>query len=218
MKCRAVIFDVGDVFYDATPWRRWLTGRLQAEGITIDYPSLCTRWEDQLVPVYRGQRPYWHAFRDLLAELRLPEAAAGCIEAAARDKAAAVAEAPLFEGVPETLAALHVRGIRLAVLSDTESLEQAVRDRLKRWEIGRYFHAVVTSAATGYVKPEPQAYAEAMSRLAVAPAESVFVGHDPGELRGAMAAGLTAIAFNNDTPVPARYHIRRFQDLLDLLD
>lgn len=205
---------MGDIFFDATPWRRALTAGLQQEHVAIDYPSLCRQWEDKLVEVYLGRRDYWEAFRELIADLRLSEEAAQRVFDFAKAKAAEVEQRTLFDGVVETLAALKAAGLKLAVLSDTESREPRVRQRLAVLGIAQYFDAVLTSIDIGSVKPSPEAYMTALQRLDVSAAEAIFVGHDQEELDGAQQCGLTAVAYNHEQGILADCCIRHFPELL----
>lgn len=207
---------MGDVFFDATVWRKALAQRLRSEGVAIDYPTLCRRWEAKLVDVYLGRRKYWDAFREFLGDLGLDEARAAKVLAFARETAAAVENRVLFDGVAETLARLKAAGLKLAVLSDTESREPRVRQRLAQLGIEAHFDAVVSSVDIEHVKPERQAFTAALARLGVPAAETLFVSHDGDELQGAKRAGLTTVAYNYSEPVPADHHIRHFSELLGL--
>ncbi len=217
MRYSAVIFDMGDIFFDATPWRRSLTACLQKEGVAIDYPAFCRLWEAKLVEVYLGRRDYWDSFRELIADFRLSEEAAGRVFDFAKAKAAEVEQRTLFDDVAETLAALKAAGLKLAVLSDTESREPRVRQRLAALKIDRHFDAVLSSVDIGYVKPSAGAYVAALGRLGVRAEEAVFVGHDQDELDGARQCGLTAVAFNYEEGVVADRCIRHFVELLALV-
>ena len=163
--------------------------------------------------VYLVRRSYWDAFREFLAGLGLGAEAAAGVEAFARGKAADAERRTLFDGVAETLAQLKSDGVRLAVLSDTESSEAVVRRRLAQLGIEQCFEAVVTSVDIGHVKPQPEAFAAVLDRLHATPAESMFVGHDADELEGAKRSGLTAVAFNHENGVAADYYLDRFSDL-----
>lgn len=218
MHYAAVIFDMGDVFFDATVWRKALVRHLQQLGVEIDYRQLCRRWERKLVEVYIGRREYWHTLREFVAELPLQATAVDETIAFARRKAAEIEERTLFDGVAETLAALKRKGLKLAVLSDTESRQQRVRRRLADLDVERHFDAVVTSRDIGHVKPEPQAFAAALERLGTTAGETLFVGHDEDELDGAMRVGLTAVAYNHEEGVPCDHGIGEFRELLDLVD
>ena len=195
---------------------RWQ--RLQALGVNIDYRELCARWETKLVPVYLGRREYWEAFREFLGELGLAPGAMAEVLGFARQKAAEIEHRALFDGVAETLDGLKGKGLKLAVLSDTESQETRVRRRLADLGIEQYFNAVVTSVDIGHVKPQPEAFAAALARLQVSAAEAAFVGHDADELEGARQSGITAVAFNHEDGVVADCYVEHFRDLLPLAD
>jgi len=212
----AVIFDMGDIFFDATKWRRAMTVCLQHEHVAIDYQTFCSQWEAKLVEVYLGRRIYWDAFRELIADFRLSEEAAARVLDFAKAKAAEVEQRTLFDGVAETLARLKAAGLKLAVLSDTESREPRVRQRLATLGIEQHFDAVLTSIDIGYVKPSLDAYMIALQRLKVGPTEAIFVGHDQDELDGARQCGLTAVAYNHEDGILADHCIGHFPELLCL--
>ncbi|MCE5268679.1 MAG: HAD family hydrolase [Planctomycetaceae bacterium] len=216
MPYRAIIFDMGDIFFDATAWRRAMTAHLQGLGVQVDYPTYCRRWEAKLVDVYLGRRPYWEALAELMTDFGLDATQAEAAIAFARQKAATVEKRTLFDGVDQTLGQLKQRGVKLAVLSDTESHEPVVRRRLAQLGIEQHFDAVVTSIDIGHVKPQPEAFAAALAKLGTKAAETIFVGHDIDELDGAMRCGLTAVAFNHEPGVEANRHIARFSELLNV--
>ena len=105
--------------------------------------------------------------------------------------------------------------MRLAALSDTESDCNAVRKNLAKLGIEQYFHAVVTSKDTGFVKPELDAYDAAIAALGLPKHECVFVGHDYDELFGAKNCQLSSIAFNYEPNAFADIYISQFSELLN---
>lgn len=218
MRFEGLIFDVGDVFFDATPWRRWLAGRLQSLGVKITYDQLVQKWESLLVDVYCGRADYWKRFDELLASMGLDVKLARQLAADARDKGKEVRVGlGLFDGVARTLGDLQAAGVKLAVLSDTESDEKEVRRMLGSLGIERYFDAVVTSRDIGYAKPAREAYQAAADALAVAADRCGFVGHDADELAGAKKHGLCPIAYNCDPATAADVRIEQFSDLSNLV-
>ncbi len=218
MRFEGLIFDMGDVFFDATPWRRWLTDRLQSLGVKITYDQLVEKWESLLVDVYCGRADYWKRFDELLASVGLDVKLARPLAADARDKGKEVqVDRKPFDGVGETLARLKAEGVKLAVLSDTESSGEEVRAGLRQLGLDQYFDAVITSRDIGYAKPAREAYQAAADALAVAADRCGFVGHDADELIGAEKAGLCAIAFNCDPALPADAYIQQFSDLGNLV-
>ncbi len=216
MPYNAIIFDMGDIFFDATPWRRALTAHLQGVGVKIGYTELCRRWEAKLADVYVGRSEYWSTLGRFLEELGLTPTQADQALTFARDKAGQVEQPTLFEGVAETLGALKQHGIKLAVLSDTESRESKVRSRLADLGIEQYFDAVITSNDIGHAKPEPESYQAALDALEVSADQTIFVGHDEDELRGAMRCGLCTVAFNGNVGIPCDHNFGQFGELLEL--
>ena len=215
MPLRGLIFDVGDILYDATAWRRWLAVELSQRGCAVTYPELVVAWEALLVDVYRGQANYWDRFRDLLSRFGLPLESHTDFEALARDKGQAVqVDRSPMPNVPATLDGLRARGIQLAALSDTESGETGLRKLLKQLQLEARMDAVVSSFEIGHAKPEPEAYQHALNALKLNKDDCAFVGHDIDELEGAQAFGLTAIAYNYADQAPADVYIDDFSELL----
>ena len=66
-KFDGLIFDMGDVLYDATVWRRWLIQLLHRMGLNTRYRSFFKVWErEYLDDVHRGLRDYGEAFQAFL--------------------------------------------------------------------------------------------------------------------------------------------------------
>lgn len=218
MRFRGVIFDMGDVLYDATPWRRALAAALQREGVAVTYEQLVEAWEAQLVDVYRGRAAYWDRFEALMDGLGVSEARRAVVRDEARDRAASVQVGrAAFPGVAATLDRLRAAGVRLAVLSDTERRREAVERSLDELGLGGRFDAVVTSRDLGHVKPEPEAYRAAAQALGLPLEACAFVAHDVDELDGARAIGLFAVAFNHAPGAEADAYLDRFEDLTGLV-
>lgn len=213
---RAVIFDMGDILYDASEWRRWLTEELRRRGIDISYPELVEAWEALLVDVYRGKADYWSRFDRLLREVGVAPDRIDDLTRMAREKGEAVqvGREPM-EGVPSTLATLRDAGVRLAVLSDNESGSAKIRELLDDLEIEGYFDAVLSSRDLGHVKPDPRAFEAAVDAVGVDVESCAFVAHDVDELEGAREAGLFAVAYNYTPGAPADLYLDHFSELED---
>lgn len=213
---KALIFDVGDILYDASVWRKWLAAELNTTfDKPVTYPQLVEAWEHQLVDVYKGNAEYWERFRVLMTQFGLSEEQVVQIEASAREKGQAVqVDRVPMPGVPETLKALSNNGVHLVALSDTESGEEGLRKTLKQLEIESYFHAVVSSFAIGHAKPEPEAFDFAISASGIPKDACAFVAHDIDELEGAQQHDLFAIGYNYHPDAPADAYIEHFSELL----
>ena len=209
---------MGDILYDASVWRRWLTSELVSLGKPVSYEQLVAVWEELLIDVYKGNAEYWDRFAQLMSRFEVEPRQAQVLETAAREKGQAVqVDRHPMPQVPETLAQLRDQGIVLVALSDTESGEPGVRRTLGQLKIEKYFDAVVSSFAIGHVKPEPEAFDFAIQATGHAKRNCGFVAHDIDELEGAQAHGLFAIAYNYHPDAPADLFIEDFSQLLKVV-
>ncbi len=218
IKLKALIFDVGDILYDASLWRKWLTSELNSNGIGISYEQLVEVWESFLVPVYKGNAEYWPQFQAMLSQLGNSDLDGKQLEAAAREKGKLLAlQREPMPQVPETLKDLKDRGVCLAALSDNESGEQGIRKTLEQLGIEHCFDAVVSSCEIGHVKPEAKAFDYAIEKTGQAKANCGFVAHDIDELSGAQRHSLFAIGYNYHPAAPADCYIENFSELLEFV-
>ena len=121
-----------------------------------------------------------------------------------------------------TLMELLKRGVRLAVVSDAPAREAWLR--LSYLNFHHIFHVVVTFEDTGERKPAPGPFRAALSRLHVAPEETLMVGDwAERDMVGAANLGIiTVFARYGDTfgtvETHADYEIDDIKDLLTILD
>lgn len=213
-KIEGVVFDFGDVLYDASEWRRWLAQEMRASGVEISHAQLCAEWEDRLSAVYSGKREYWHTLREYITSKMTGAENAERLWCSAKD-AAQIFERRMnaFPEAAPMLKALRERGLKLAILTDSQSASSEVEKRLAHFGLAGLLDAVISSADIGAAKPSLVAYEAAMSTIDAASKETIFVGHDEDELLGAIAAGMIAVAVNNTTLVPAHFHLSSLSDL-----
>ena len=113
-----------------------------------------------------------------------------CFEALWHHFASAAAWA-LRPGAAEALSALRARGRRIAVVSN---FDQRLPPILAGLGLAPLLDAVVLPGDAGAAKPDPRIFAEALARLAAAPAEAAFVGDDrERDLEAARALGIHAV-------------------------
>ena len=97
----------------------------------------------------------------------------------------------------ETLAVLGelgAAGYPMGLVSNVALLPHLMREDLERLGIAPHLRASVFSSEVGVRKPDPRIFAEALERMAVGPAETVFVGdrlYD--DVSGAQAVGMRAV-------------------------
>lgn len=216
---RGLIFDMGDVLYDATVWRRWLWRLLTHMGMTVDYHRIFETWDrDFLAAVHRGEREYHHAFREFLGRLGMRPGPVDEVEAASHAQRRQLEEQThAYPGVASTLGELHTAGVRLAVLSDSESTAGQLQERLRRLGLADRFAAVISSFDLHRTKPDPICYQTVVAAIGLSTDECAFVGHDPEELTGAAAVGLRTVAFNYEPGVVANVYLDRFEQLIELV-
>ena len=98
---------------------------------------------------------------------------------------------PQLDPVPDTLEALHGRGLKLGVISNWDPRLPDLLDRLR---LSRFFDAVVYSSAVGVEKPDPRIFEEALRLLGVTAGEALHVGDGRLEdVEGAQAVGMCAL-------------------------
>lgn len=215
----AVVFDMGDVLFDATAWRRSLLQLLRRMGLQAGYRSLFSLWDrEYLDAVHRGEREYGEAFVAFLRDTGLTGGQIDEVLAAShRFKVQLESETQLFPGIRETLQELQAQGLRLGVLSDSESTSTSIRRRLHGFGISESFSSIVSSIELKQTKPHPSCYLTALEQLRAEARKTVFVGHDSDELHGARRCAMKTIAFNYDRDAVADCRIGRFRDLALLL-
>jgi HAD superfamily hydrolase (TIGR01509 family) len=214
-----LLFDVGDVLYDATIWRRWLLKLLRRFGIAQNYDEFFRVWEHEyLDAVCRGQRNYEEAFESLLVDLGLTYAQIDEVEAAAhaRRRLLAADIRPL-PNVRTTIERLRQSGLVLGVLSDFEFPSTFLAERLARMKLGQAFSVILSSLDLERTKPDPDSYHAALSAMGLEPALVAFVGHDAEELAGAREIGMPTIAFNFEPGAQADVYLQFFHDLLTVV-
>ena len=97
----------------------------------------------------------------------------------------------LYDDVPDALAWLRARGIRVGLISNTA---RCLASFQSHFELAGSFSVAVSSSAHGFMKPHPSIFQSALSQMRVAAADAVMVGdsllHD---VIGARRAGMRAI-------------------------
>ena len=93
-----------------------------------------------------------------------------------------------------TLELLRRAGVRTAIVGNLIYGEELLVERLRAFDLLRLVNALVLSTESGWMKPHPVAYREALRRLGVPAAEAVMVGDDLDfDVRAPQALGVRAI-------------------------
>jgi HAD superfamily hydrolase (TIGR01509 family) len=111
----------------------------------------------------------------------------------------------LMEGTLTALAGLRDRGCRMAVVSSA-GYPPFVERALVQLGVREFFEALLTTAAEGLYKSNPEIFKRAASKLGAEPHEAVHVGDHPRfDVESAKSAGLSVVWFapverENDGP------------------
>lgn len=97
-----------------------------------------------------------------------------------------------YPGIEDVLTELKARGAKLAIV--TSKSRETVDMAFDIIPIDRFFDTVVVTDDTENHKPHPQPLLLAMRRLDVTPAESVYIGDSPFDIKAGQAAGAATAA------------------------
>jgi HAD superfamily hydrolase (TIGR01549 family) len=118
-----------------------------------------------------------------------------------------------WEAFPDTLVtlqAVHERGLRIGIVSDTGF---DLRPALDRLGMSPFLDTVVMSFEHGICKPDPKVFLTACEQLRVRPSQTLMVGDNPLTDSGAVTAGLYAFLL----PAPSPSGPRGLEHVLSLL-
>jgi putative hydrolase of the HAD superfamily len=103
---------------------------------------------------------------------------------------------PILPGVVDFLIEARTARRKLAIASS--SPRSWVIGHLSRLELTQYFDVILTAEDVTNVKPAPDLYLLALSKLELAPSEAVVFEDSPNGILAANAAGITCIAVPNE--------------------
>lgn len=104
----------------------------------------------------------------------------------------------VFPDVLPGLDALAARGLKLGVISNWD---ERLRPLLRQLKLARYFEVIIVSREVRALKPSPAIFRHAVRRLGMPPEAVLHVGDSfSADVRGARAAGLSALLLNRAAP------------------
>lgn len=138
-----------------------------------------------------GSRGWWFRFIDRVCRhLELPEPSRFA-KAELFDRFTRAEAWEIFPEIPDVLAALERRGLRLGVISNWDDRLPVLLERLG---LAESFEVVVYSAGVGLEKPAPGIFHAALDRFGCRPDRVLHVGDRPVEdVEGALAVGMRAL-------------------------
>lgn len=96
-----------------------------------------------------------------------------------------------FPGTLEALAGLRELGVRVGVATSKARIRMELE--AERTGIGELVEISITGDEVALAKPDPECVREAIERLGVDPARTLYVGDGPNDIRAARGAGAIAV-------------------------
>ena len=97
-----------------------------------------------------------------------------------------------YPGIPELLAELQTRGVKLAVASN--KFQDGTEYLIQRFFPDIQFVAILGNRPGWPLKPSPEIVTDVLSRAGVAPEDALLVGDSPTDMRTAANGGIDAMA------------------------
>lgn len=96
-----------------------------------------------------------------------------------------------YPGIPEMLAALRARGVKMAIVSN--KFDAAVKGLCRRF-YGEYIQVAIGESPNVRKKPAPDSVFTALRELGSAPERALYIGDSDVDVQTAKNAGLTSVA------------------------
>lgn len=212
---RGVLFDMCNILYDDTVWRRWLLRLLTQFGVQTNYRGLFHVWNrDHLDAVHCGRQSFGAALDAFLASIGLSRSQIEELQAASQAQRRQIEESlrPL-PCVRPTLSRIVQRQCILGAICNSELPASGLHGRLERFGMAPWFATAVSSIDLGRTMPDAECYRAALKNMGLSAEQTAFVGHDAVELAGATALGMVTIAYNYDPDAQADVYLGRFEEL-----
>jgi HAD superfamily hydrolase (TIGR01549 family) len=195
---KAILYDMGDIFFESHLWRKWMWQRLCEESVFEgSFKDFYETYEKVLEPVYDGRVPYADAYSAFITSLNINNPKQFIADSFEK-KEYYETYRDLYDGVKETLKSIQEKGIENIIISDNESGEKKIRENiLKRFEINEHIDHVYSSLELQNRKPHPDVFKYILNAHGLKPDEVYFVAHDQDEIDGAVDFGLDVIEYNN---------------------
>ena len=204
MRIKNVLFDFGDTLVQASPQYSQdtcllrLVKSLAKNGIPVSLDD-CKRAYEAVYKEIHAR----NALREVTYDVILSRVLSLCgCSLAPADKAIMDAAEAFMEcwmqaktiekGVPSILRTLKKK-YSLGVVSNL-AYSPAVRKTLERFDVAKYFEAIIVSADVGWRKPSPKIFKKALQTMGMSASETVYVGDElDHDVEGAEKVGMLTI-------------------------
>lgn len=221
MKIKAVLYDLGDIFFEAHFWREWNFQALSKLGcFKGNFNDFYNLYEFFLADVYKGIKNYDQVFTEFLKHIGVLNVKK-FKNVSYNKKKEFETNRVLYSQVEETLSIIQECDIKNIIISDNEMDKIGIREKiLNRFNLNRYISFVFTSFDLGMDKSDPKTFNFVLNKIGLYPEEVIFVGHDKDELISANMSKIRTIEFNNylNVRTGASYKIECFDELVNYLE
>lgn len=217
----AVLFDLDETLLDRTAsLEAFLTDQFRRHATDLG-PVALDQWRRRFLELdQRGHTPKSIVYQKLLSEFGGRASAAKTLLRDYREGCSRFARG--HAGMAETLRALRVQGLKLAIVSNGETEFQS--RHVAALKLHTLVDTVLISEREGVRKPDRAIFHRAAERLAVSPAHCLFVGDNPrADILGAADAGMQTVWFQaglawpDDLPPRQGHVIRSLPDVLPII-
>lgn len=188
MQIKALIFDFDGLLVDTeTPQLRVWQELYRSHGAELPL--------EEWVQCLGTSADAFDTLADLRRKTSLPIDGVALKAEFKRRSAEAIRKEPLRPGIEQLLIDSRNLNLKLAVASS--SSRAWVHTGLAQVDAGRFFTVVCTADDVARVKPDPELYRLALSRLEIEASEAIVFEDSPNGIRAARAAGLRCVAYPN---------------------
>jgi HAD superfamily hydrolase (TIGR01662 family) len=215
---KSLIFDAGStlIYFDGE-WTDTiplqdaaLADALQAGGLAFDRDSFLARFRTRLQEYYAERETEFIEYTTayILRTVLEEQGCTGVFDGLVPNALAAMyaVTQAYWKAEPEAhtvLQSLKRQGYRLGVISNAGD-DADVQTLIDQSELRPYFEVILTSAAEGIRKPNPQIFWTALEKLGVKPGQAAMIGDTLGaDILGAKNAGLYSIWITRHADTPA---------------
>jgi beta-phosphoglucomutase len=212
--CRAFIFDMDGVLVDSENLYKGIEQQLFSEvGVVIDH--------DEHIAYQGCSNPVmWNLIKQ---KHGLPHSLDELVRITEEKVIHYFSSLPFIEpmpGVPDLLAWLRSKGIRVALASS--STIDVINIVLSKSKLRPFFEVIADSTEAGAGKPDPAIFLLAQRKLGIPKENCVVIEDSTNGIKAALAAGIYCIAFNgpgseHQDQSAADWRISRFSEIIEEL-
>jgi len=208
MQIKALLFDFGDTLirtdkFDYDLCLRKVHESLANDNVTMPYEEFKRIYFDVRNRLYKETE---HSLREPEFRLRITETLKHFSYSFKQEDAVIVRSADAFADafmlmmqmepyVPKLLQQLKTEDkYKIGIVSNFAHPTTPLKKTLERFDIAKYFDALIISGEVGWRKPSPKIFKKALQTLNVKASETVFIGDSPHhDIEGAKKIGMKTI-------------------------